>query len=355
MQQDRNPKDQHNRMNGFDRSPHITDEEYQKIDKARAAAMAEVTRQGYSRIMTAFTDWLSARKVDPQLPVHPGLLSLYLLECDETLGYKIATIEKVVSAIHDAHRSANLPSPTKHPDVVNMMKGLRRSKRGEGVKQAVPLTRDGLNAITATAHLPRARGRNHGVETETTARERGDVDIALLCTQFDGMLRVGELVEFIWGDIEYNPDGESGMACIRFSKTDQEGAGAYVWLSPRTMTSLERIRPPEANLSDSIFYMTKGTAGRRIKAAGSAAGLGDSLSGHSARVGMTLELVKAGLPLVLIMLAGRWTSAEMVPYYSRHLMAKEGAVAQWYEGADNVPDLSWFFRSNSCSPPGLCW
>ena len=175
------------------------------------------------------------------------------------------------------------------------------------------------------------------MEEVETARHRGDVDIALVHTQFDGMLRVGELVELIWGDIEYNLDGRSGIACIRFSKTDQEGAGSHVWLSPGAMVALERIRPQGAKPSDHIFPMTAPTATRRIKNAGIAAGLGNTLTGHSARVGMTIELVKADISIAAIMQAGRWSSAEMVPYYSRNLVARDGAVAQWYGRGSKKP------------------
>ena len=318
------------------RSPHITDEEYDRIAEARAAAKTDATRQNYGSSMKRFTGWLSERGVPAQLPAHPGLVALYLLECHERHGLKISTIERIASAIGDAHRSKDLPSPTKHPDVTDVLSGLRRTKRGEGVKQANALARDGLHAIIATAHIPRRRGRRNGMEEEETARKRGDVDIALVHTQFDGMFRVGELVNLIWGDIEYNMDGKSGTARIRFSKTDQEGAGAYVWLSPGAMAALANIKPQGAKSADRIFPMSAYTAARRIKNAGIAAGLGDILTGHSARVGMTIELVKADISIAAIMQGGRWTTAEMVPYYSRNLVASDGAVAQWYRKASNV-------------------
>ena len=166
----------------------------------------------------------------------------------------------------------------------------------------------------------------------------------MLHVQFDGMLRIGELCDLLWGDIEYNPDRSSGTATIRHSKTDQGGEGAIVWLSAGAMSALEAIRPVSEQPDDRVFRMSAASATRRIKAAGIAAGLGDGLSGHSARVGMTQELVKAGIHIAAIMRAGRWSSSEMVPYYSRNILASEGGVAQYYRGASDVPQEAALYR-----------
>ena len=202
----------------------------------------------------------------------------------------------------------------------------------------------GLDRIIRTACIPRPRGRGQGKETEETARKRGFEDIALLHTQFDGMLRIGELRDLCWGDIKYNPDRMSGTATIRHSKTDQEGEGAVVWLSPGAMSALEAIRPISEQPDDRIFRMSDSTTERRIKTAGIAAGLRNGLSGHSARVGMTQELVKADVHIAAIMQAGRWTSAEMVSYYSRNILAAEGGVAQYYKGVGDVPQVAMVYR-----------
>ena len=99
-------------------------------------------------------------------------------------------------------------SPTDDPEVKELIEGLAREKRGEGLKQAPALSRDGLKKIIRTACIPRPRGRGQGKETEQTARKRGREDIAMLHVQFDGMLRIGELRDLCWGDIEYNPGPE---------------------------------------------------------------------------------------------------------------------------------------------------
>lgn len=322
--------------------PKITVEERRRIEEISSHSKATSTRSRYDRDVVKFLSWLEDRGEDAALPISPGLVLVYLSECADK--YKMKTIRLIISAIKDAHETAGHASPTDDPEVKELIEGLARGKRGEGLKQAPALSRDGLEKIIRTACIPRPRGRGQGKEMEQTARKRGREDIAMLHVQFDGMLRIGELCDLLWGDIGYNPDRSSGTATIRYSKTDQGGEGAIVWLSPGAMSALEAIRPVSEQPDDRIFRISMSTVERRIKAAGIAAGLGDGLSGHSARVGMTQELVKAGIHIAAIMRAGRWSSSEMVPYYSRNILASESGVAQYYRGASDVPQEAVLYR-----------
>ena len=65
----------------------------------------------------------------------------------------------------------------------------------------------------------------------------------------------------------------------------------------------------------------------RIKAAG----LGDGYSGHSSRVGMARDLVRAGTELTALMNAGRWKSHEMPAHYTRAEEAgrRSGGAVLW--------------------------
>ena len=82
------------------------------------------------------------------------------------------------------------------------------------------------------------------------ARERVQIDIALCCQMFDGMLRRSEASGLTWNDIAREADS-SGQLTVCRSKTDQEGEGKSL----------------------------------RIAAACEAVGLGKGYSGHSSRVG----------------------------------------------------------------------
>src|SRR6516162_8087199 len=60
------------------------------------------------------------------------------------------------------------------------------------------------------------------------------------------------------------------------------------------------------------------------------------ISGHSARVGMSQDLVGAGADLAAVMQAGRWKTPMMPARYSEHLLAAKGAVAQYYQRRGGV-------------------
>ena len=306
----------------------ITPEERQLIEELSSKAKAASTQKRYASAMEKFYDWLKGRKESDELPISLELVQVYLSELSKELSK--STLNIVVSAIRHAHQTAGFDSPTDGQGVKELMQGIAREKKGDPETQAPAMTREVLENIKKTACKRRTRGR--GRETESTARERGLMDIALCCTLFDGMMRINEALDLCWSNIRYDPDGRSGTAVIRSSKTDQEGRGAVQWLYADTMAALEAIRLPDAQPEDKIFRMSSTTAERRSGNAGFAAGLKVKLTGHSGRVGMTQELVKARIHMAAIQKAGRWSSDQMVVLYSRNIAAAEGGVAQYYRG-----------------------
>ena len=320
----------------------ITPEERQLIEELSSKAKAESTQKRYASAMEKFYDWLTDRQVSDELPISLELVQVYLSELSKELSK--STLNIAVSAIRHAHQTAGFDSPTDDSGVKELMKGISRQKKGDPETQAPAMTREVLENIKKTACNRRPRGM--GRETESTARERGLMDIALCCTLFDSMMRINEALDLCRSDIQYNPDGRSGTAVIRSSKTDQEGRGAVQWLSADTMAALEAIRPPDAQPEDKIFRMSDVTAERRIGNAGFAAGLKIKLTGHSGRVGMTQELVKAGVHMAAIQKAGRWSSDQMVVLYSRNIAAAEGGVAQYYrdDQKEKEPEEAIIYR-----------
>ena len=322
----------------------ITLEERQLIEELSSKAKAESTQKRYASAMEKFYDWLKGRKESDELPISLELVQVYLSELSKELSK--STLNIVVSAIRHAHQTAGFDSPTAGQGVKELMQGISRQKKGDPETQAPAMTREVLENIKKTACNRRPRGRGKGRETESTARERGLTDIALCCTLFDGMMRINEALDLCLSDIRYDPDGRSGTAVIRSSKTDQEGRGAVQWLYADTMAALEAIRLPDAQPEDKIFRMSDRTAERRIGNAGFAAGLKVKLTGHSGRVGMTQELVKAGVHMAAIQKAGRWSSDQMVVLYSRNIAAAEGGVAQYYRGdqKEKEPEEAIIYR-----------
>ena len=75
-----------------------------------------------------------------------------------------------------------------------------------------------------------------------------------------------------------------------------------------------------------MFGLRSGrSVARRLAAMARAAGLEGAFSGHSARVGMAQDLVRAGATIAQIQIAGR-----MPAHYARGELAARGAVARFY-------------------------
>ena len=119
---------------------------------------------------------------------------------------------------------------------------------------------------------------------------------------------------------------------MRRSKTDPEAEGSVRYLPRDAMEALAAIRPDGAGPQDPVLGLSGRQVGRRVEAAGRAAGLGEGFSGHSGRVGLAAELSRAGASTHEIAAAGGWKSAGMVIRYTRRETAKRGAVAKYLEG-----------------------
>jgi integrase len=177
---------------------------------------------------------------------------------------------------------------------------------------------------------------------------------------------VSELLGVTVDDLSLMAD-QTGRLRIHRSKTDQEGEGALVWLSPQTM---EHVRT-WLDLSSTelgIVFRRINIVPRRSKDLGSSFGgyyIGDkamtrqgfvlilqkkarsalslecpemsaqeieayiqSLTSHSFRVGLTQDLFAAGRDGSAIALALRWTSPATALRYARELAVGNNAAAQ---------------------------
>ena len=285
------------------------------------------TMRSYRSQWRNFLSWTMRRGV-PALPANPAHVAAYLAERSEALGHKPATLRAAAAAIGFVHRAAGLDNPCVRPEVKRTLRGATR-KAGRAQKQAKGLTADALDAIRSTACDPRP-GRGGRLESAETAQTRGRLDIAIVSLMRDAMLRVSEAASLTWADIEAEPDG-TGRLLIRRSKTDPEGTGVVAFLSAPTMEALGLVRNG-ASANASVFGLRPNHISKRIKRAAQAAGLGDGFSGHSPRVGMAQDLVRAGIELPGLMTAGRWRTPAMPAHYTRNETASRGAVAQFYRG-----------------------
>ena len=287
--------------------------------------IARNTMKNYGAQWKNFVAW-SVGKGTKALPADPGQVSVYLAERIEEHRHKPATLRAAAAAIGFFHRNAGQDDPCTSPEVKRTLKSATR-KVGRSQKQADALTAEALTAIRSTACNPR-RGRGGRLESQETARCRGNLDIALISLMRDAMLRVSEAAALTWRDIVAEADG-TGRLLIQRSKTDSEGEGAVAFVSAPTMVALELICQAKA-ATDCVFGLRPNQISRRIKQAAQAAGLGDGFSGHSPRVGMARDLARMGIELPSLMNAGRWRSPAMPAHYTRNESAGKGAVAQFH-------------------------
>ena len=284
------------------------------------------TRRNYDSQWRRYRGWAREKGIRT-LPADPLQVAAYLAERLEKHGHKPATLQTAAAAIGFKHREEGLPDPCESADVRNTLRSARR-KAGMEQKQAEGLTDEALDAIVATACLRRC-WRGERTESAETAERRGMLDIAIVRTMRDALLRVSEAAELQWEDIAEEEEDGTGRLLIRRSKTDPEGEGAVAFLSAPTMDSLRAIRAGAPD-DGRVFGLSAGSISRRIGQAAVAAGLGEGFSGHSPRVGMARDLARAGTELARLMTAGRWSSPRMPALYTRNETVARGAVAHYY-------------------------
>ena len=301
----------------------ITPTDVQRIRRSLDSSVSDNTRAMYNSAWRSFEAWAQGRGA-LAMPASPPLVAAYLAHLAEERRLSVATIRLHKSALAAVHKAAGHHDPTDNEPVKQIMKGIARA-HGKAQRQAKPLTAEALAAVKATAGIKRPfGGRGNGLESAERAGWRARVDLALLATLRDGLLRRS--------DIEFREDG-TALITLRRSKTDQEAEGVILYVGREAAQALLAIRPAAEPLDQkaSVFGMTARHIGNRIKAAAMAAGLGEGFTGHSGRVGMAQDLVKSGVELPALMTAGRWKSSKMPARYTERQAADRGAVARYYQ------------------------
>ena len=181
---------------------------------------------------------------------------------------------------------------------------------------------------------------------EADGTHRGLRNSAIFRVMSDGLLHISEVTELRVDDLEDN------TLRIRFSKTDQEGAGESLYLCEDTRLIvqkwLERSGLTEGYLfrrmtarGDNLYVnkdtgepsaLTADGVRKIIKTCAARVGLTDKVSGHSLRIGSAVALAQVGASLVDIQTAGRWKDPGMPAHYARAQFAERGAIARFKEG-----------------------
>ena len=264
-------------------------------DQARAyvqAAKAANTRRAYAADWRDFTSWCEATGL-PALPAAPETVTLYVTARAETS--KVATIQRRLIAISQAHQASRLDSPTKSILVRETMKGIRRVKGTAQAGKAPTLTADIRAMVAALSSSP-----------------IGDRDRALLLLGFAGAFRRSELVALDVADLQFNRQGV--VVTLRRSKTDQEGQGRAIgiphganaatcpvkalraWLKAAGIDEGPIFRPVNRHGHIAPARLSAGAVADVVKRCARAAGLDPAnYAGHSLRAGLATSAAAAGV------------------------------------------------------------
>ncbi|HEV2037039.1 MAG TPA: site-specific integrase, partial [Candidatus Eremiobacteraceae bacterium] len=170
------------------------------------AARSRATRRAYACDWNDFVAWCD-RNALAALPAEPAIIALYLTDLAKRA--KVATLERRLVAIRQAHKASNHESPTTNATVRDVMAGIRREL---GTAQNRKAAIDVADLRLIVDALP---------EGPTGYRDR-----ALLLLGFAGALRRSELVALRVCDVQLVHEGLEVR--ILHSKTDQEGAGETI-------------------------------------------------------------------------------------------------------------------------------
>ena len=304
-----------------DREPALEEQLGQFVRAARGV-FSDNTERALRSDLAIYAGWCAERGERP-VPAKPETLAAFVdAKAEERAP---ATVRRYVTSLGIAHRALGLEKTVKSPPVQLALKRMHR-KKGRRQDQATGLT------WPLRLRLMEAAGD----------RLLDDRNRALLAVAYDAMLRRAELVSLQVPDLLEEVRGD-GSLLVRRSKTDCEGMGEIVWVGRDTVrlvgTWLDR-----AGISDGMLFRSVGKGGRigqrlhpcqvpRIfKAMAREAGLPEAvaggLSGHSARIGATQDMVAAGIELPLILHAGRWKSTAMVSRYGERMLARRSGAAQ---------------------------
>jgi site-specific recombinase XerD len=291
-----------------------------KLEDAAAAyasaSRAESTKRAYTNDFVLFSGWCEPQEL-AAMPALPRTVALYLtaLACSER---KVATIERALVAISQAHKLHGFPSPRKAPEVTEVLQGIRRTI-GVAPHQKDPVLVDTLRALVEPMRKD----------------DPGDVrDRALLCLGFASGCRRSELVALDVADLSFGDDGLE--ITIRRSKTDQEGLGRKVGIPfgarPRTcpvravrdwtdfslITEGAVFRPVNRFGKILPSRLTDQSVALIVKRWALQAGFDPALfAGHSLRAGLATAAAKAGKSERSIMKQTGHRSVSVVRRYIR--------------------------------------
>jgi len=258
-----------------------------------STTVAESTREVYSRDWQAFSRWCDDLGL-PNLPSSPEVVACYFTSL-AMRDFRVTTIRRHSAAIAAAHRESGYPTPTTHPAIRELLRGITR-KLGTPPKPVDALLSEDIKCMAEA--LP---------DTLIGTRDR-----ALILLGFAGAFRRSEIVGLNVEDISYRDEGL--VVLLRRSKTDQKGEGRWVgiphgknpdtcpvtalrfWLECSGISECAIFRGLDRHGNIVSERLSRRSVGDIIKRAAETAGLDPSrYSGHSLRSGHCTQASRAGV------------------------------------------------------------
>lgn len=293
-------------------APGLSDETRHYIKEAKAAE----TRRGYRTDWKHFSEWCRhhARQA---LPASPETVALYLTACAQTA--KASTLQRRLTSISQAHAAAAFSeSPTKTALVRSVFQGIRREHGVARQVKTPALSQDVIRMV-------------HALPADTLAGMR---DRALILVGFAGAFRRSELAALTVADVAFHDRGMT--LTIRWSKTDQEGAGQPVGIPFGAVEDTCPVRALQTWMETA--GISEGPLLRSVDRHGNVAGRGicartvadvvkrtvakigkdpGMFAGHSLRAGLATSAAMHGKSMASIMKQTRHRSEAMVRVYIR--------------------------------------
>jgi integrase len=327
--------------------PEVPGEDVHRTIAAFAGAASPNTLRALRSDLRHIDAFQRARGL-PALPLTPAACFL-LIDERARAGSAKASIDRLVASAVRLHQLAGLPSPV--DDTVRWkLKEIRKADTRPR-RQALGLR---IKGEVADVHADQPLPLSLLALLESIPADRSGLrDRALLSCAYDAGLRRSEVVRARVEDFEALPSGEASLFLPR-SKTDQEGEGARVWLSARTMQHVAAWQDAARLIAGYLFrplsyrvspagHLSEGAVAKILKQrlaehlaplvergelkASDAEAIVRDVSAHSLRVGCDQDLFAAGVDIGAIMQGLRWTSPRQPLAYARHLAPASSKLA----------------------------
>ena len=285
-------------------------------------AYAPATLDAYRKDLRRLARWGAASGCDV---LHLGVddYVAYLNETGDALG--MSTIRRAHHALRTVFHFGGLAHPLDHPKVTLALRRLARQK-GTAQQQAKPLTQALIKELL------------RGIDPATVVGLR---DTVLLHLGYETMRRRAELVRFRFSDLRQSEHGQQGL-WLQSSKTDQVGQGRILVISEALHRQLMHWYPfagdgrilravtKDGRITECLTPDSVNRILKRLERAHLKKPIG--LSGHSFRVGRTVDLIAEGATIEQITLHGGWSSHETAYRYGH----------SWRDAAQGAPaPVSW--------------